>query len=744
MSVGPAVPSIALIRTKHEKASHHVKGSPLMPKQGVQLKQVSSPPINWLSEGKFKLSLLLRHEVARTGRASDAFKYLSQEKFSPERLLSAFPGLRKPDNGLIEKASDDYLRCILAKGIAEVYKKVTPKYRNEAARKQFFKKLVKIAEATYLSQSNQDLREFFEFSTNDDMTIWLNAELEHLISQKTDLATEFYSKLNNARNEFKSALRQLESITGVTWRDSERYIESLVVTSFFPPEVDESEETWRWGSEWRREAGILNINPPILFFETLRRGVLAREAAILLSPLNLDSMPDAPRVLCEQAEYLAYKLFDRKNDRELWAEARHGLRKQTRVFGHELLDFFNFYEMMVGDSLYREVWSRLKEFGSVHLAVSDYYSIFNTLAARPTYPKFDVQDKQLLALLSKRPDVKAGEAARVLHVSIPTAMKAIRDLSRRAGLRFNIIADLQKLGLVEYLVLINASKQPDVIRILSKFPYCRQVFRTYGSFDLFCVIDMPEEHREFAREFMDAMVARKLVAHYRLLELERDLQAVNFDRYDVERGRWDIHWDTWGISLRENMIGAESSVYEYWTSNRKMQLDNLDLSILLDLQLDCRTPFSALGRSLNVSGAYIGKKVTKMMRDKIFRFALWPLKIGAEDWGVIGLSCSKQVASTLASSLSLLPAWRGGLVKGDYEGIFAIVWCPNGELKQLLKTIDDRLIRGGYANAECLNSVGEWVVARWLPVDPDESTPWHLFNEGRWVFDKSRYMSLIG
>lgn len=715
-----------------------------MPKQGVQLKQVSSPPINWLSEGKLKLSLFLRHEAARTGKGSEALKYLLQERFSSERVFSAFPGLRKPNNGLIEKASEDYLRCVLAKGIAEVYRKVTPKYRNEAARKQFFKKLVQTAEAVHLAQSNERLRELFTLPSEDEMTTWLRVELDHLIAERVDLSDEFSSKLNGARNEFRSALKQLETWTGVTWFDSERYQSPLIVTSFFPPEVEETEQTWRWGSQWYPDTGTVNINPPVLFFETLRRGVVAREAAVFMSPRNLDSMPDAPRVLCEQAEYLAYKLFDRKNDRELWTEARHGLRQQTKVFGHELLDFFLFYEMMVGDSLYREVWARLKEFGNVRLSVSDYYSIFNTLAARPTYPKFDSQDKQLLVLLSKRPDVKAGEAARLLKVSIPTAMKAIRDLSRRAGLRFNIIVDMQKLGLTENLVLINTVKQADVIRILSRFPYCRQVFRTYGSFDLFSVIDAPEEFKEFTREFMDTMLDKKLVGQYKLLELERDLQAVNYDHYDVSRGRWDIHWDAWGIGVREDMMRNESTGLEYGPQKRKMQVDNLDLNILLNLQLDCRTPFSALGRALNVSGAYIGKKVTRMMRDNIFRYALWPLKIGAEDWGVVGLSCSKQVASTLARSLSLLPAWRGGLVRGDYEGMFAIVWCPNGELKQLFKAIDDRLIRGGYARAECLNSVGEWVVARWLPVDPDESTPWHLFDDGRWIFDRSRYLSLIG
>ncbi len=111
---------------------------------------------------------------------------------------------------------------------------------------------------------------------------------------------------------------------------------------------------------------------------------------------------------------------------------------------------------------------------------------------------------------------------------------------------------------------------------------------------------------------------------------------------------------------------------------------------------------------------------------------------------MIGLVCSKQIAGTLAQSLSLLPGWRGGLVTGDFEGLFAIVWCPNGEMKQFLKAVDDRLVRGGHAQPECMNSVGEWVVARWLPVETDESAPWHLFSDdGRWLFDESRYLTLV-
>jgi len=61
-------------------------------------------------------------------------------------------------------------------------------------------------------------------------------------------------------------------------------------------------------------------------------------------------------------------------------------------------------------------------------------------------------------------------------------------------------------------------------------------------------------------------------------------------------------------------------------------------------------------------------------------------------------------------------------------------------MKQLFKAVDDRLIRNGYAEAECLNAVGEWVIARWLPV---EAHPWDLSGEdGKWIFDEKRYLSL--
>jgi len=715
-----------------------------MAKTEAQPKQVTRLPITWLSDGFLKTSILLRQDAVRTGRISEAFKHLTKEKFSTDRILAAFPSLARPDGELVLRASDDYSRCILAKGISEVYRKMTPKYRNEAARKQFFKKLADTAEAIHLSESNARLGEISGMgSGEDDVRIWTSLELEKLSQQKVDLASEHAAKLSAARVEFGAALRQLEHLVGITWPESDHYRSSLRIHSFFPPGIVENENTWRWGSQYYPEEGVLNVNPPILFIDPIRKGVLMREAACLLAPRNLGDMGHRGGLdLCEQSEYLAHKLFERKTDKEFWAEARHGMRQKTKFRAHELIDFFHYYEVMVGDSLYRELWSRLKEFGDAKLTFSDYLTIFSSLASRPADAKFDGEELQLLDLLCKRSNVGAGEAARLLGVSIPTAMKAIRDLTRKAGLSFTILVNMRMIGFIEHLVAIQTGKSTKVLSILSRFPYCRQAFRIYGSFDIFCVWDIPSEYDDFAEKFLNRMMERELITSYRLLHLKRDLQAVNFKGYDMKKRGWDIHWDLWGLNLRESLARPERFPAEGSSESMGFQLDRLDHNILSMLHINCRTPFSVIGRTLGVSGAYIGRRVTKMAREGLFRYAVWPMKIGAEDWGLLAVSCPREIADTLARSLSRLPAWRGGIVDGAFEGLLAIVWCPNGELKQFFKAIDDRLIKTGLARAESLNSIGEWAIARWLPVDPDD--PWKLFgDDGRWLFDVNRYIALL-
>jgi DNA-binding Lrp family transcriptional regulator len=710
-----------------------------MPSSQPRLKQITSLPISWVSEGKLKSSLLLRH--ATKGRTSEALELLSQEKFSANRVESLFPSLREPERDVLERASQDYLRCILARSVAQVYAKSTPKYRNEAARKQFFKRLLEAAEGCHLSDSFSRLEEI-RATEEDRIFTWVKTEIDSLARAKTDLTAEHTSKLNIARVEFRACLRDIEEITGVHWEDSDRYQPSLAVTSFFPPGIVESEESWRWGAQWLPERGILNINPPILFMDTVRRGVLAREAAALLSPKNMDNMEHGARILSEQSEYFGYKLLDHKDDKEYWSQARHGLRKSTRVGTQDLLiDFFQYYEMMVGPNLYRDVWSRLKEVANARLTVADYYIIFNTLAARPVRQRFNANEMKLLTLLSKKPQLKAGEAARILHISIPTTMKAIDDLSSKSGLRFSVIVNMNKLGLTEYLILLNSSRQSHVVNALSRFPFCRQVFRTYGSYDVFCVLDIPKANAAFAASFIGGMRDQGMIAGAVVLELERDFQNVNFDRYDAEVGRWEVHWDSWGISLRESLSKADAFRSGRTPDSSGFQADKLDLMILRNLHSDCRMPHSAIGRALGVSGAYVGKKIERMLRENVFRYAVWPLKIGAEDWGIVSLACNIDVSNVVARYLSHLPAWRGGLVHGDYDGILAMVWSPSGEMKQFFKAIDDRLIRQGHAQARCLSVIGEWVIARWLPVDP---YPWELISEkGEWIFDERRYLQAL-
>jgi len=709
----------------------------------VQLNHIGKPSIAWLSDGLLRTSTLLRHDSAKTGRTSEVLNQLLQEKFSTSRVLARFPSLAKPGNDAMQAASDDYARCILAKAVVEVFRNVTPNYRNEAARKQFFRKLADIAASIHLSDSNALLRERLSVDSQvDDVSTWVSLELEKLVRQRTDLAAEYSAKVSSARVEFAAALRQLERLVGIAWTECDHYHPSLRVSSFFLPGLTENENTWRWGSQWYPQEGVLNLNPPVLFIDPIRKGVLAREAASLLAPRSLDEMGHQGLELCEQSEYLAYKLFERKNDREFWAEARHGMRQKTRYRAHELIEFFEYYEMMVGDSLYQELWLRLKEFGEAKLTFSDYLNVFSSLTSRPVNPRFDEEELRLLDLLCKRPDVGAGQAARLLGVTVPTAMKAIRDLSRKAGLSFTTLVDMRRIGLTEQLALIQTSESTKVLSILQRFPYCRQVFRTYGSFDLFCVVDTPVEHVDFIEKFLNRMTERELVANYRLLELERDLQAVNFEWYDKKKRAWDIHWDSWAMNLRESLARPEQFMAESPSGSLRYQLDTLDQSILSMLHINSRTPFSVIGRTLGVSGAYVGRRVARLVQLGLFRYSVWPMKIGAEDSALLALGCSRGIAGTLALSLSRLPAWRGGFVSGAFDGLLAVVRCPNGEMKQFFKAIDDRLVKTGLARAACLNSIGEWAIARWLPVDPDN--PGKSFSEdGEWTFDEGNYLSLI-
>jgi len=691
-------------------------------------------PITWLGEGRLKASLLLRH-----GAVSNPSAVFPQ-------LLSEVGATGLDSQGLtaeaLNAASQDYLRCILAKAIAEVYQRAAGRYRNEAARKQFLRRLLDIFEACHLTKSTGllQMQQISQISDKDRVAAWVRAEFDRLLAERADISSEHEAHLNTARREFRRILQQLEEISGCSWKHSERFSGSISINSLFPPALFEDENTWRWGTQWHKDTGVLNVNPPMLFIDTIRAGLLAREAAILLSPVILDRM-DTPRVLCEQSEYLAYRLLENKNEKELWSRARHGLRHSTRMREQDLIDFFEFYEMMVGDRLYVDLWSRLTEFGTARLTVSDYYIVFNNLASRPTRQKFNSTEVRLLNLLAKKPEIKAGEISRSLHISIPTAMKATADLSRKAALRFTVIVDMRKLGLIEHLLLVRTNRVGEVLHLLSRFPYCRQAFRTYGASDLFCVFDIPTEHVEFTTDFVHDMARKQLVSDAKILAVERDFQTVNFGRYDPTEGRWDVHWDAWGMSLRERLASKREPILWPSVQNGRIIVDKLDLKILSSLQTDCRLPYAAVGRSLGVSGAYIGRKVERLSRENVFRYAVWPLKIAAEDWGILSLSCTRSVASILTEYLNGLPAWRGGFVTGDFDGLLAMIWAPSGEMKQFFKAIDDRLIRGGNVRAESINAVGEWVIARWLPVD---ATPWELIDDkGNWIFDDAAYHNLL-
>jgi DNA-binding MarR family transcriptional regulator len=660
------------------------------------------------------------------------------------RLERRFLGILEQDAFIRERAALDYCRLHLARAIGSALTGLTPRYRNEAARNNFLKQLASVCRGIHLSSADVAVGHFAELQTGDPLNETVKQNFQRSLLEPRSLSQDFKQKTQRLNAEMDALLDAAEELTGSDRRTSERYVPNLGVTSFFDPSVLEDERVFNWGANYDRSSGSLILNPSIVLIPALRHGVLGREAVLLLTPPVMERVDTAAgsRAMFEQAEYLAYKIMDSKAEKQFWFHARHGLRRGTLIRADELLDFFQYYEMLVGPNLYRELWARLREMHQANLTLADYRIIFHTLASRPTKPKFEPKELQLLSLLVRQPDISPGNAARAMKTSIPTAAKMISDVTLKASLLFTALIDVPSLGLREFLFQLRAANYGETTRVLARIPFCRQLYRTYGSADLFGVIDVPPAHSSFVDELFSAMRSKGLISEALVAEARASHQSVNFDAFDLESGAWNLHWDTLGVSLRDELRKAAQSTDNLeGLAPEKFKVEMIDFRIMDALNADCRKPFADIARSLGVSGAYVGQRIRRMRAQSVYRPAVWPLKTGAEDLGLLWIECEQKIAQSLVGFLGGMPSWRGSSVNGALSGLVALVWIPNGELKQFFKLIDDRVVREGFSKRCTFQSVGEWLLGRWLPVGPH---PHQLLKEdGTWEFDRSKYISLI-
>jgi len=647
------------------------------------------------------------------------------------------------DRRIVRRRSDryypavDYFRCYLSKAASSVMSRLTQRYKNEAARNEFYTELAKITEAIHLSASDEQISALFE-NRDSHLVDAVLKETAALSKSSFDPNEEMRQKLGYARQEFSSFLKRAEDLFGVKWEKSEKYDDHLELVSFFDPWHVEDEKTERWGVVCYSNPTSLNVTPPMMFFDALRRSIMAREAINLLTPRIADSVPR----LYEQSEYLATKLLEDKYEKEFWLFARHGLRQETKrdsITG--VTEYFSYYENFVGDELYKQAWSRLEEMTRLSLqinSVAEYGRILDAIAARPIRVRLTRDEIALFNVLSERPNMPMSELARRIGTSIPTASKLMERLTQKACLRFYIHPNDRALGLDEWLILMRTPKPDRLPPVVWRIPYCRDVYRLYGPMDYFIVVNVPQEKTGFVRKLESVMKSCGIASEIIFLRAINDYSSMSFEYFAPEESVWHVHWDSWGAGLAKALKERHTAAnpQSYLQKTERINFDRLDLQILEKLMYNCRSSYSEIGKALGVTGAYVSRKIHRLLRNRVFRSVAKPFKIGAEEYALVTIECKDDCLEPLVESLNKLPAWRGAAVKGEFDGVLAHIGVPSGEINQLFMALDDRLVKTRLADCS-FNVVGMWsTLRRWLPITL------YSRNEG-WKFEESRYLDLV-
>jgi len=659
---------------------------------------------------------------------------LGEREYS--RLLSGKQIRRRP--GIMYNPAADYARCYLSKAISNVMGRLTSRYKNEAARKEFFTKLAASTEAIHLCASHDRMDALFENRDSDKIVDIVLREVAALVKSAFDPNEELSKELAKGRHELSQFMSRAEDLTAVEWEKSEKYDERLTLVSFFDPWYLEDEKTEKWGVIYYSNPTTLNVAPPIMFFDALRQSVIAREAINLFSPRIVDSVYR----LYEQAEYLATKLLDDKYEREFWLVARHGMREETKsdvITG--ISDFFDYYESFVGQDLYKQIWSRLSEMTRLSLQIGslrEYARILDAIAARPVRVNLARNEVALFRILAVKPDMPMSEMARHIGTSIPTAAKLMQRLTQKACVRFYTQTNDRKLGLQECLFLIRTLRPDRLPSVLWRIPYCRDIYRLYGPMDYFAVVDVPEERISFVDKLESALVDHGLASEITTLVATMDYSNMSFEYYDSNESVWHIHWDSWGAGLAkalgEKQVPVQARIIRHGTE--RVSFNKLDLQIMERLHYNCRRSYSDIGKAVGVTGAYVSRKTHWLLKNKVFMPVAKPFKIGAEEYALVTIPCESAFVEPLVKFLNKLPAWRGAVVRGDFEGILAQVGVPSGEVNQLFMVLDDRLVKSHLVNCS-FNVVGMWSsLRRWLPLD-------HYSKREGWKFDEDHYLSIV-
>jgi len=645
-------------------------------------------------------------------------------------------------NKIVDKAAKEYGRCILAKALSNVFDASISKYKNLTAKSIFLNDLAEVSEALHKLEWIKDIESFGQGKR--EIHELLTGQLKLLLDQDWTPDRELNGKLEEAEAEFFKDVDMMEKLTGFRRGSIGKYVERPEIVSFFDPWYSENRRTKWWGVKFYPILNVINIQPPYLYFDALRKGLLAREAARLFSHKALDKIG----WIYEQADYCAYRILENTDEGKFWAFARHGLREESK--NADGLGYYSRRESIVGNGFIKEVFSRVNSIGRFRPYINDseYQTIIETLALKPRMVKLSDRELKIVRILISDPRVSMSTIAQRMGFTLPTTRRMFEELSRKINLWFSVSVDVNQIGLDEYFVLlkVHPGKEDLIINALWDIPYCTRIYKAYGPMSLLVRFNAPFNAEHYMHQFLHQLRRPGLTENYAMCKVQDSYYNVNLRYYDVQNGRWDVHWDEWGLWLREFLFerGWYYVLYEEAMKGKKPKarpkIDKLDLQIINQLVLNSRLPFAEIGRRLGITGVYVSQKVHRLMNQGVLRPIMGSYRIGLDEVAFIVVDCDSDVVKALSVAFNELPMWQGWSVTGDVEGLIAIIFVPTGDIGQLFHIIDRDLVQRGAVRKCWLHFVGKWVskrrLLRWLPTE--------LYSKSKgWIFEGEKYLEKI-
>jgi DNA-binding Lrp family transcriptional regulator len=191
--------------------------------------------------------------------------------------------------------------------------------------------------------------------------------------------------------------------------------------------------------------------------------------------------------------------------------------------------------------------------------------------------------------------------ARVSRTAYTTVYSRVAKLERDAVLHTSIHPNYSRIGLTQANILITPFLGKELLaREALRIPgYWLKIAMCSGeSNGYFAVVAVPSTRILSYQEYLEQLVARGIIRHFRISWLDESISPVtNFEYYSLEKKSWVFEWDRWFGQFKHQpkpRIMREQK-------SADSSFDMRDLTILKELMKDARVPLTSLAKMLSIT-----------------------------------------------------------------------------------------------------------------------------------------------